>query len=350
MSTSPLRIEQFDTVYYNTNLNPMGIPETVKKALSENIDSIIRYPIDYYSNLKKAIAEYVSCAEEHVLLGNGLSDLLRLCSSLIVPKKALLLKPSATEYENVLNIFGAEIDYYDLDETEDFKPDVKNLATHLDSSYDMLIIGNPSNPTSQLISREDMSLLADACKQLDIFLIIDEMYIEFTEDCAKLTSIPLTLDYDNIVVLRSVSKFFAVPGLRLAYAIMNNPEYKTILDITSTPNNVSTLTAAGCIAMFKDEKYISESRSIIHTERSLIYSAMSTNKNIKLYKPYANFMLARILKDDVYALDLEEHCKIKGLLIRNCDNIRGLDNKYIRFCFMNPKQNDLLVNTLLELL
>ena len=350
MGSSPLRIEQFDTILYNSNLNPMGIPETVKKALSENIESIIRYPVDYYSNLKKAISAYVSCGEENVILGNGLSDLLRLSSSLIIPKKALLLVPSATEYENVLNIFGCDIDYYELNEDKDFVLDVKDFVTKLDSSYDMIILGNPNNPTSQIISREDMMFIADACKQLDIFLVIDEMYIEFTEDYNELTSIPLTKEYDNIIVLRSVSKFFAVPGLRMAYAIMNNPEYKAILDVTSTPNSVSTLTAAACIAMFTDDKYIKESRSTIHTERNLIFSAMSTNKNVKLFKPYANFMLTKLLKDDVYAKDIEEHCKLKGIIIRNCDNIRGLDNKYIRFCFMKPNQNDLLVNTILELL
>ena len=350
MSNGPLRIGQYDTVLYNANLNPMGIPESVKKALSENIDNIIRYPNDYYDNLKKSISTYAGCAEEHLVLGSGSSDLLRLYCALIAPKKALLPIPSFSEYENVLNIYGCEVDFYEYKEENDFKFDLADFVGQLNSSYDMIILGNPNNPTSQIISRDDIETLAEVCKELEIFLVIDEMYIDFTEDYHKLTSVPLVKEYSNIAVLRSVSKFFAVPGLRLAYAVMNNPEHMEVLRITSTPNSISTLTAAACIEMFKDNGYINESQSQIFTERNLIYSAMSTNKNVKLFKPYANYMLVKILKDDLSASQIAAHCNLKGIVIRNCENIRGLSNKYIRFCFMKPEQNDLLVNTILELL
>ncbi len=350
MAKAPLRIEQLDTVLYNSNLNPMGVPESVKKALSENLDSIIRYPSEYYGDLKKSISLYSGAEEENIVLGNGLSDMLRLYCSLIIPQKALILSPTATEYERVLSIYGCEVSYYELDEEKNYVPDIKDFISGLDSSYDMIILGNPNNPTSQIISRADMELIAEVCKELEIFLIIDEMYIEFTEDYEKLTSTPLVKEFDNIAVLRSVSKFFAVPGLRLSYSIISNPSHLEMISITVAPNKISTLTAAACTAMFKDKKYIEESRSQIHTERNLIFSAMNTNKNVKLFKPYANFMLVKILKDDLSAQAIEEHCRTKGIIIRNCSNFHGLDNKYIRFCFMKPKQNDLLVNTILELL
>ena len=350
MAKAPLRIEQLDTVLYNSNLNPMGVPESVKKALSENLDSIIRYPSEYYGDLKKSISLYSGAEEENIVLGNGLSDMLRLYCSLIIPQKALILSPTATEYERVLSIYGCEVSYYELDEEKNYVPDIKDFISGLDSSYDMIIRGNPNNPTSQIISRADMELIAEVCKELEIFLIIDEMYIEFTEDYEKLTSTPLVKEFDNIAVLRSVSKFFAVPGLRLSYSIISNPSYLELISVTVAPNKISTLTAAACTAMFKDKKYIEESRSQIHTERNLIFSAMNTNKNVKLFKPYANYMLVKILKDDLSAQAIEEHCRTKGIIIRNCSNFHGLDNKYIRFCFMKPKQNDLLVNTILELL
>lgn len=350
MAKAPLRIEQLDTVLYNSNLNPMGVPESVTKALSENLKSIIRYPSEYYGELKKSISAYSGIKEDYIVLGNGLSDMLRLYASLIIPQKALILVPTATEYENVLSIYGCETDYYTLDEEKDYVLDVKDFISKLDSSYDMIIIGNPNNPTSQIISRMNMELIAEVCKELDIFLIVDEMYIEFTEEYETLTSIPLVEEFENMAVLRSVSKFFAVPGLRLSYSIISNQSHLDMISVTIAPNKISTLTAAACTAMFADQKYIEESRSQIHTERNLIYSAMSTNKNVKLFKPYANFMLVKILKEDLTAQDIEDHCRTKGIIIRNCSNFRGLDNKYIRFCFMKPKQNDLLVNTILELL
>lgn len=347
-SKGPLRLEQYETVLYNENLNPHGIPESVVKALSENLTSISKYPEEYTKQLKKAIALYNNCDIERIVLGTGISDLLRLYVALLAPKKAMLFVPSFTEYEHVLSTFGCELDYYELEEEKDFKLDISKLVTTLDSSYDMIILGNPNNPTSQIVSRDDLETLVAVCKELDIFLIVDEMYIEFTENYEELTAIPLTDEYTNLAVLRSVSKFFAAPGIRLGYAIMNNPENMEIINLTATPNNISTLTAIAGIAMFNDKRYIKESLQTIYTERNLIYSAMATNKNVKLYRPSANFMLVKLLKEDVTAGTVAANCNMKGIVLRNCANIRGLSDRYIRFCFMNPKQNDLLVNSILE--
>ena len=194
-----------------------------------------------------------------------------------------------------------------------------------------------------------MKSLVEVCEAKDIFLIIDEMYIEFIDNYLDFTAVPLTNEYSNIAVIRSVSKFFAVPGLRFAYAVINNPEYKEIIDRITTKNNIASLTAIAITEMFKDQAYIEESQSIVHTERSLVYLAMSTSKTIRLIKPDANFMLVKLLKDDVTASDVAAHCNQRGIIIRKCDDIRGLSNKYIRICFMNPKQNDLMVNTILEI-
>ena len=349
MAKQTLRIEQYETVLYNSNLNPMGVPETIMKAMEEHKDCIIKYPIEYYGALKDSISKYVSCPQEHIILGNGSSDLIRLFTAIISPKKALVAVPSASEYANVLNSYACEIVEYTLDEAKDYVLDVKALASSLDSSLDMIILGNPNNPTSQIIQRDDMEFLAEVCKQLDIFLLVDEMYIEFVNDYKDITCVSLTEEYDNLAIMRGVSKVFAVPGLRFSYAIMNNLMYMQIINLTSTPNSLSTLTTILCTELFKDTEYIEASRSQIHTERNLIYSAMFSNKNMKLYKPYANFMLVKILTDKVTAKDVAEHCKERGIVIRNCEDIHGLDNKYFRFCFMKPKQNDLLVNTILEL-
>ena len=175
------------------------------------------------------------------------------------------------------------------------------------------------------------------------------MYIEFLDDYKDYTSISLTDMFPKMAVMRSVSKFFAVPGLRFAYAVINNPEYKQIIDVVTTKNNIASLTAIAVTDMFRDINYIEESQSTIHTERSLVYLAMSTSDTIHLFKPDANFMLVKLLKEDINAADVAAHCNQRGIIIRKCTDIRGLSDRYIRFCFMKPKQNDLMVNTILEI-
>lgn len=349
MNNAPLRIEQYETVLFNANLNPKGIPESVTQAIKENISSIVKYPDIYYNKLKTAVSSYVGAPLENIVMGNGSTDLLKLYGALLLPKKALLLTPGPSEFENVLSAYNVELSFYDLKEEDDFKLDMDDLISQLTDDLDLIIIANPNNPTSKKIELADIRKLTEACKEKNIFLIIDEMYIEFLDDYKKYTAVPLTEEFDNISVIRSVSKFFAVPGLRFAYAIMNNPEHKEIIDLTTTKNNIASLTAIAITDMFKDEEYITESQSMIHTERSLVYLAMSTSKTIKLIKPDANFMLVKLLKDDLSSSDVAMHCNQRGIIIRKCDDIRGLSDKYIRMCFMKPKQNDLMVNTILEI-
>ena len=116
MNNAPLRIEQNETVLFNANLNPLGVPESVKRAIKENISSIVKYPDIYYTKLKKAVAEYVNVSLDNVVIGNGSTDLLKLFAALITPKKVKLISPSSSEYENVFKAFNAELDFYDLDE------------------------------------------------------------------------------------------------------------------------------------------------------------------------------------------------------------------------------------------
>ena len=115
MSNGPLRIEQYETVRYDINCNPLGVPDSVTRAIMENISAVGRYPDTYYDPLRNAIASYACCAPEHLVLGSGSSDLLRLFVALLAPKKALLPIPSATDYEHVLSVYGCETDFYELD-------------------------------------------------------------------------------------------------------------------------------------------------------------------------------------------------------------------------------------------
>ena len=349
MNKDPLRIEQYATVLFNENLNPLGVPDSVRTSIKENIDSIVKYPDIYYTKLRTAVAEYAGVPLEQVVMGNGSTDLLKLYASLITPKKALLLSPSSNEYENVLKAYNCELSFFELDEEKDYVLDMDSFIGAITDDLDMVIISNPNNPTSKKVEVSEIRKLAAACKEHDIFLIIDEMYIEFLDNYKNYTSIPLVEEFDNITVIRSVSKFFAVPGLRFAYAVINNAEHKQIIDLITTKNNVASLTAIAVTNMFNDKDYIEKSQSVVHTERSLVYLAMSTSKTIKLYKPDANFMLVKLLRDDITASDVAAHCNKRGIIIRKCDDIRGLSNKYIRICFMNPKQNDLMVNTILEI-
>lgn len=342
-------IEKTAIIPFAANVNPLGLSDKVKKTLQNNINCINSYPDRDYKKLKEAISAYTSADPSHIYVGNGSSELIRLCIEFFNPKKAVVVTPTYSEYERNITMHGGEVITYALDEEQDFHMDVTHFIKQLDSSIDMIVICNPNNPTSTAISAADMETILDACKLLDIFVMVDETYMEFHPKLEEYTAIPLVKDYDNICVIRGVSKFFAAPGLRLGYTICSNEVFYKVLNSIETPWNVNSFAVEAGKVMFTDEDYITETKNLIHTEQNLVYTALKSRKTIKVYKPESNFILVKLLKEDLTAKQVYEYCMEAGYMIRDCSDYKGLGDKYIRFCFMKPGQNDKLVNRILEI-
>lgn len=329
------------------NVNPLGISPLARNALLENIDVIKDYPDRNYLELKQRISNYSGANHEHIIVGGGSTELIRLFIELIKPQKTMLLEPTYSEYAREILINQSEIMSYSLKESDNFELDIDIFLDVLNESIDLLILCNPNNPTSTSLTKEEIDKILSRCKQLDIFVMVDETYIEFVNSIDEISSVLLTNQYQNLIVVRSISKFFAAPGLRLGYAITGNEELLHEFERTKNPWAISTLAMVASI-MFEDENYINLTKSLIHTERNLIYSALSNRKTIRVFKPAANFILLKLLKEDLTSRDVFEYCLQRNIMIRDCADFNGLNEHYIRFCFMKPEVNDHIVNTLLE--
>ncbi len=340
-------IKKEDIISFSANVNPLGISPKLKATLAQRIDAIMSYPDREYSSLRRKIAEYAHTDMDNVIVGNGSTELISLFIQIKHPKKALIIGPTYSEYEREVALGGGTTRYYRLEEEKDFILDISSLEKELTSDVDLLVICNPNNPTSSAIAKSDMRKILDICKQKGIFVMVDETYVEFTEDVAKITSAPLTGYYNNIIILRGISKFFAAPGLRLGYAICGNADLLKEMNQRKNPWTINSLAAIAGEIMFTDEEYIKDTRTLIATERDRICSNLAACKNIKYYPPTANFILIKILKEETTSMDLFEAAIRKGLMIRDCSTFPFLNNKFIRFCFMNPEHNNALLEILL---
>jgi threonine-phosphate decarboxylase len=341
-------IKKEEIISFSANVNPLGISPKLKATLSQRIDAIMSYPDREYSSLRRRIAEYVRTDMENVIVGNGSTELISLFIQIKHPRKALIVGPTYSEYEREVSLGGGSTRYYRLEEEQNFVLDIPSLEAELTADVDLLVICNPNNPTSSAITRSDMRKILDICKQKGIFVMVDETYVEFAEDVHKITSAPLTGYYNNIIILRGISKFFAAPGLRLGYAICGNADLLKEMNQRKNPWTINSLAAIAGEIMFTDEDYIKETRQLIAGERARISNLLSSCKNLKYYAPTANFVLVKILKDEITSMDLFEAAVRKGLMIRDCSTFPFLNNKFIRFCFMAPQDNDKLLEILLE--
>ena len=219
-------IDQNSITNFAGNVNPLGLSPSVKEAVAAHVDLFSSYPDRDYKSLRNTIAEYCDVPADFILPGNGSSELISLLIETRAPKRTLILGPTYSEYSRELSFSGSTQDYYHLQEAEDFELDVEDLCRTLLNGYDFLILCNPNNPTSSAILKDEMRALLSFCANRDIFVMIDETYVESSQTYLFLVSaMSLIEEFDNFMVLRGVSKFFAAPGLRLGYGVTSSQSF-----------------------------------------------------------------------------------------------------------------------------
>ena len=274
----------------------------VKKQLSEHLDIITAYPDRKYSSLRQAIGQYCDIDPNYIVVGNGSTELISLLIQHRTPKSALLLGPTYSEYEReLLSLRRQAFLLYALC-CKGFSIGCIRFCQNLNHTIDLLIICNPNNPTSSAISVSDLKTIVQTCQKLDIFVMIDETYIEFASSIPALSAVCLVPDYDNLMVLRGVSKFFAAPGLRLGYGMTSNEDFRNILKEYQNPWSLNSIGAFAGELFLQDTDYIQKTRQLIETERTRIYETLQTIPELKAFKPSANFVLVQILKEGLLTI------------------------------------------------
>lgn len=341
-------IRKEDITSFSANVNPLGISPKLRETLAAHIDAITTYPDREYTSLRSCISGYVGADMQNILVGNGSTELISLVIQIQRPKKAMIIGPSYSEYEREVKLGGGTTIYYPLKEENGFRLQTEHFIEKLNESIDMLIICNPNNPTSTCITGREMRSILDACKQHGIFVMIDETYVEFADDVSRITAVPLTKYYDNLLILRGTSKFFAAPGLRLGYAVTGNRDLQRSLGTRQNPWSISSLAAIAGEIMFTDQEYIEQTRALISSERTRMYETLRSHPDYRVYEPSANFILVRLLREDQTSEALFDKAIRRGMMIRDCSTFPFLDDRYIRFCIMDPVMNDRLMECILE--
>ena len=328
---------------FSVNINPLGIPHSVKEAMSDALSYADRYPDMACSGLKKAISEYFtqqgcSIQSEDVIPGNGASELFMAIAHAIKPQKAVLLAPGFFGYEHVLLAVGCDIAYFLLDEQSDFSP-----AARLDALMDMLtddtdifFIANPNNPTGYLADSTFMKQIIGHCKEKHIYVVADECFMGFCEKNYSVLS--LLCDYDNLIVVRAFTKLFAIPGVRLGYMLSKNDTIRQKVQRNLPEWNVSVLAQMAGEACIRESEYIKETASYVSGQRRLMSDGLK-KLGFKVYKSDADFILF-YSKLPLYDILLN-----KGILIRDCSNYVGLSEGYFRVAVKTYDENVRLLET-----
>lgn len=335
------RIPPESILPFADNVNPLGFSPAVRQELAAHLDVVTRYPDRNYTALKEAIGQYLDVSPSSVAIGNGSTELISLFIRLYARKKALLLSPSYSEYERELSLNGCGKVSYFLRREDDFRLNLPHFLQALDETISLLILCNPNNPTSSAICLDEMEEIIRFCKARNIYVMIDETYVEFAP-ADNISSVSLTKRYDNLMVIRGVSKFFAAPGLRLGYGVTGNRHFLAHLQKLQNPWSLNSIAAFAGERLFRDTDYIQQTKELIRQERLRCQKALSAIPALKLYPSFANFQLVQILRGPTSPQVFEAAIR-EGFLIRDCSSFAGLKGEYVRFCYRLPQEDQRLL-------
>ena len=356
---------------YSSNINPYGIPESLKKRITENLEILERYPDPDYVELREKLANLNKVDISDIVLGNGATEIIFLFMKVINPKKILIVSPTFGEYERAVkateipgdivslscsddnkNIENKkiEIEYFELKESDDFKLNIGNLKNELEKKYDLLIICNPNNPTGKFLKLAQTEEILKECNKYDTKLFIDEAFIEFLADGMKESIINTEENKNNLFVTRAFTKFFAIPGLRLGYGMYFDRELEKKISEKKEPWSVNNIAEMAGLTVLDDTEYIEKTLKWIVEEKIYMYEKLNEISGIKVYETEVNFITGKIdeklFSEGLNVKILREKMLEQGILIRDASNFKFLDERFFRLAIKDRESNKRVIEVL----
>ena len=356
---------------YSSNINPYGIPESLKKRITENLEILERYPDPDYVELRQKLAHLNNVNMSDIILGNGATEIIFLFMKVINPKKILIVSPTFGEYERAVKAVGTsrnsidlscsddnknienkeiEIEYFELKESDDFNLNIGNLKNELEKKYDLLIICNPNNPTGKFLKLAQTEEILKECNKYDTKLFIDEAFIEFLADGMKKSIINTEENKKNLFVTRAFTKFFAIPGLRLGYGMYFDKELEKKISEKKEPWSVNNIAEIAGLTVLDDTEYIEKTLKWITKEKIYMYEKLNEISGIKVYETEVNFITGKIdeklFSEGLNVKILREKMLEQGILIRDASNFNFLDERFFRLAIKDRENNDRVIETL----
>ena len=360
---------------YSSNINPYGIPESLKKRITENLEILERYPDPDYIELRQKLAHLNKVDISNIILGNGAIEIIFLFMEVINPKKILIVSPTFGEYERAVKateISGdtvslsssngdnknienkkIEIEYFELKESDDFKLNIGNLKNELENKYDLLIICNPNNPTGKFLKLAQTEEILKECNKYDTKLFIDEAFIEFLADGMKESIINTEENKKNLFVTRAFTKFFAIPGLRLGYGMYFDKELEKKISEKKEPWSVNNFAEMAGSTVLDDAEYIEKTLKWIAEEKKYMYEKLNEISGMKVYETEVNFITGKIdeklFSEGVNVKILREKMLEQGILIRDASNFKFLDERFFRLAIKDRASNERVIEAMKEI-
>ncbi len=358
---------------FSANMNPLGMPETIKQAAQTGVTASHQYPQPYARSLCEKIAAYESeklrnhhnehwgeenfISQEQVFAGNGAADLIFLLTRALQPEEGIVFTPSFAEYEAALRAASSTLSLIPLDEENGFsltRHEIGSMRRHLAAKSDISIPGKtvvfvcqPGNPTGVLVEPEHLLELLEICRRFESWLVLDACFVPLLDEeqvHIQEELLAQCLEYERTIVLRAFTKAFAMPGLRLGYLVCRDTTFITRLKEVSQPWSVSIpAMMTGEAALKETAGFLPRSRAYINIEKQKLLEGLNSLPGKLVQQVYghaANYIFFRAEPG------LSDNLLKHGIMIRDCDNFTSLEPGYYRIAVRTAAENEVLLDTL----
>jgi threonine-phosphate decarboxylase len=329
---------------FSISTNPLGAPETAIESIRENLNLIKHYPNPDPEWLLEVLAKSTGVEPNNIVLGNGSTELIYLFNEVFLESEyeAIIPVPSFSEYKAAIERFGGNMTFLTCLSSKNFQLNVEELESTISKKTRIIFLCNPNSPTGVLYEKADLMRIIKFAAERNVFVFLDEDYIDFVNDSKRYSMAEYVNEYNNLFVLRSLTKFFGLAGVRIGFGIGSFSLVK-FLKKAKMPWSVNSLAMFATAAAVKDADFIKRSRILVSNSRTEMQKMFKGIPWLKVYPSETNFLLIEITRGDLTSTQLREGLAKRGFLIRDCKDFDGLNNKFFRVTVRRPEENKKLI-------
>ena len=323
---------------FSASINPLGPPCALRSTVARTLDSVIHYPDPECAEFVRVAASQAGVSPKQIIAGNGSTELLYATAKAIKRPRAVIPVPSYSDYVDAVQLACKDVELMRLDESSEFALDWEALGSRLRGD-ELVILGRPNNPTGVAFDADEFYQFAE--ERPDAVIVVDEAFADFADDLEPVTSgLP-----ENVIVLRSLTKFYAIPGLRLGYAVAP-PRWTSSLREQLPPWSVNTLAQAVGSAALQDSDFAQETRQVVLRAREQLHDDLGAIAGLNVFPSCANFLLVELQRSDLDSTAIASRLLTERIALRDCSSFAGLDSRFFRVAVRRPEENARLVDAL----
>lgn len=335
-----------DILDFSASINPLGPPEGLVDILTKAYRLLLHYPDIAVRALGEAIGHRFQVDLNRIVVGNGSTELIYALPMALQADRVLAVVPTFKEYLKAFALHGCRVEFCVSEAANNFQPTVSQLRRALEIvDPQVLLVTHPGSPSGALIPEDVRQFLLDEARTRGLVLVVDEVFIDFCEEASFLEALR---DHERLILIRSMTKFYGIPGLRLGY-VLTSPKWAEALRRYVPPWSVNTLAQAAGVFCLQQEKYRRETLAVVSQERAKLRTALARMPGLTVFPSAANYLLVRLGRNLPPASALKEDLLQRHrLLIRDCANFDGLTFQDFRIAVRLPQENDRLLSALAE--